>query len=388
MSPLKHRLIFIKLIILLPIIASLSLTLAWAQAPDPITEPALPSTPFEYANINLPNHFNTPQLAAIDNTPANNPITNAGATLGRVLFYDKKLSANDTIACASCHFQTNGFGDPAQFSAGFQGGLTGRNAMSLANARYFRPGTFFWDERAASLEAQALMPIQDAVEMGSTLDELVIELAALPYYPPLFEQAFGTPQVTSDRISRALAQFVRSMVSYQSKYDQGLAVNFSNFTPQENQGRQIFFGRGRCNTCHVTDVFVAPEARNNGLDLVSTDNGLGGVTGNPADNGKFKVPSLRNIALSGPYMHDGRFTTLAQVIEFYNSGVQAHPNLDPRLRQPNGQPRVLNLRPDEKNALVAFLTTLTDPAFVTDPKFSDPFVTFSSVVYLPMIIKP
>lgn len=258
--------------------------------------------------------------------------------------------------------------------------------MSLANARFYNSGRFFWDERAASLEDQTLMPIENSVEMGMNLDDLVVKLGAEPYYPPLFEAAFGSPDVTRERISFALAQFVRSMVSYRSRYDLGLSTNFSNFTPQENQGRQIFNGRGRCNTCHVTDAFIAPEARNNGLDLVLTDNGLGDITGNPADNGKFKVPSLRNIALTAPYMHDGRFATLAEVVEFYNSQVQAHPNLDQRLRQPNGQPRRLNLSQAEAEALVAFLETLTDQNFTTDIRFSDPFLNLD-VVYLPLVVK-
>ena len=382
---INHRTFFI--ILLIGGIGALMLgaPLVWAQGPDPA--PSLPSTPYEYANITLPNHFNTPQLVNRDNTPTNNPVTNAGATLGRVLFYDKNLSANNTISCASCHLQANSFSDPRQLSLGFQGGLTGRNSMSLANAKYFQSGAFFWDERAPSLEAQALMPIQDPVEMGLSLNELVAKLEAESYYPPLFEAAFGSPQITSDRVARAIAQFVRSMVSYQAKYDQGVATNFSNFTPQENLGRQIFNGRGRCDTCHITDAFVAPEARNNGLDLVSVDNGLGAVTGNPADNGKFKVPSLRNIALTAPFMHDGRLASLDDVVEFYNSQVQAHPNLDQRLRGRNGQPRRLNLNQAEKEALVAFLGTLTDQTLVTDPKFSDPFIVYSHTVHLPMIIK-
>ena len=173
------------------------------------------------------------------------------------------------------------------------------------------------------------------------------------------------------------------MVSYEAKYDVGVASNFSNFTPQENLGRQLFNGRGNCNACHRTDAFVAEESTNNGLDAVTTDAGLGGITGNPADNGKFKVPSLRNIEVTGPYMHDGRFSTLAEVVEFYNSGVQSHPNLDPRLRTPNGQPRRLNLTNTEKAALVAFLQTLTDDSFIHDPKFSNPFLTHT--LYLPLL---
>lgn len=365
----------------------LGVSLAAAQGPDDLPTPTLPETLYEYANIPLPAHFTTNQLNNADNTPNNNPITNQGATLGRVLFYDKRLSVNDTVACASCHLQANSFADPRQFSTGFEGGLTSRNAMSLANARFYNNGHFFWDERAASLEDQTLMPIENSVEMGMNLDDLVVKLGAEPYYPPLFEAAFGTPDVTQDRISLALAQFVRSMVAYQSKYDVGLSTDFSNFTAQENRGRQIFNGRGRCNTCHVTDAFIAPEARNNGLDLVYTDNGLGDITGNPADDGKFKVPSLRDVALTAPYMHDGRFDTLADVVEFYNSQVQPHPNLDPRLRQPNGQPRRLNLSQADKEALVAFLETLTDQRFTTDTKFSDPFVSFTDVVYLPLVVK-
>ena len=149
----------------------------------------------------------------------------------------------------------------------------------------------------------------------------------------------------------------------------------------------MFFGRGRCNRCHTTDAFVALQSRNIGLDLNFTDNGLGNVTGNTVDNGKFKVPSLRNVALTAPYMHDGRFSTLVQVIEHYNSGVQNHVNLDPILRQPNGQPRRLNLTQAEKDALAAFLNTLTDQALVTDGRFSDPFIVFTDRVYLPLILK-
>ncbi|MCB0155315.1 MAG: cytochrome-c peroxidase, partial [Anaerolineae bacterium] len=172
-----------------------SVTVALAQGPtesaDTLPTPILPTTAYNYTNIALPDYFNSPQLLAADNTPGNNPLTNAGATLGRVLFYDKRLSANNTVACASCHHQANGFSDTNRLSLGFAGGLTGRNSMGLANARYYQNGAFFWDERAASLEIQTLRPIQDSVEMGLTLDELVAKVAAESYYPPLFEQAFG-----------------------------------------------------------------------------------------------------------------------------------------------------------------------------------------------------
>lgn len=344
---------------------------------NPIAGLNLPATPLNYANVQLPNHFN--QLNNIDNTPNNNPVTNLGATLGRVLFYDTKLSANSTISCASCHNAQEGFADSRQFSVGFEGGLTGRNSMGLANSKYYNNGRFFWDERAATLEEQVLLPIQDHVEMGLTLPELEEKLQTEEYYQYLFTLAFGDDLVTSERISRALSQFVRSMVSYQSKYDQGRSQvnnqndNFPNFTAEENLGKGIFLGRGGCEPCHDTESFVGPNARNNGLDLVYADNGVGARTGNANDNGDFKIGSLRNVGLTAPYMHDGRFQNLAQVVDHYNNGVQAHPNLDQRLRANNGQPRRLNLNQNDRNALVAFLNTLTDPSFINNEKYADPF---------------
>ncbi len=338
----------------------------------------LPPTPFPY-NDALPAFFLSNQTNQEDNTPNNNPITNEGATLGRVLFYDTKMSLNNTVSCASCHEQSKGFSDSNTFSVGFNGELTGRNSMGLANARFYENGRFFWDERAATLEEQVLMPIQDHIEMGMTLDELIEKLAVLPYYQVLFANAFGDEKVTSNRISLALSQFIRAMVSYESKYDEGLQqtnnqnANFPNFTASENLGKNLFFSnRTRCSDCHDTNAFVGDRARNNGLDAVLTDLGVGAVTGNNNDNGEFKVPSLRNIELTAPYMHDGRFTTLREVIEHYNDGVQNSPNLDGRLQQGNGVLR-LNLNNQEIQALVDFLVTLTDENFITDEKFSNPF---------------
>ncbi len=341
----------------------------------------LPAAYYNYASPDLPNHFRNGDVAQIDNTPGSNPVTDAGATLGRVLFYDKNLSANNTISCASCHVQANGFTDPEQFSLGFEGGRTGRNSMGLSNARYYDNGRFFWDERAETLEDQVLMPIQDAVEMGMSLDVLVTKLQGLDYYGNLFEDAFGTEEVTSDRISRALAQFVRSMVSYQSDYDIALAAAggderrpFNSFTELENMGKQLFFsGRTQCSNCHETATFSGDQARNNGLDAVITDTGREGVTGRNQDLGEFKVGSLRNVALTGPYMHDGRFETLREVVVFYNNGIQDNPGLDNRLRVQGGRVRRMNLNQTEIDALVAFMNTLTDNSFLTDPKFSDPF---------------
>jgi len=339
----------------------------------------LPETFFNYAAPTLPPHLLTPLIRGQDNTPANNVTTNAGATLGRALFYDKRLSANQTISCSSCHQAAHGFSDARRFSVGFAGGLTGRTSMGLTSAKYYLREHYFWDERAATLEDQVLQPIQNSVEMGMTLDLLVTRISAEPFYAELFTDAFGNATVTSDRISKALAQFVRSIVSGQSKYDQGVPSNFANFTAQENQGRAIFNGQGNCNACHGSDNFVPGNLIfNNGLENPYIDKGVGAISGQPQDEGLFKVPSLRNIELTAPYMHDGRFATLEQVVDFYNNGVVNHPNLSPPLRNPPGSPgaglpRRLNLTNVQKAALVAFLITLTDTSVTTDEKFQDPF---------------
>lgn len=355
----------------------------------------LPDTPFDYSSLNLPGHFTTnvpgqplpTSINGTDNTPSDNLITDDGATLGRVLFYDKKLSSNGTIACASCHQQDKGFSDDAVLSLGFDGGTTGRHSMTLINARFYQRGRFFWDERAATLEEQVLMPFQDPVEMGMTLEQVVSTVEAQSYYPDLFEKAFGSPEVTSDRISKALAQFVRSIVSYSSRYDEGRSAspspgaNFPNFTDEENLGKNLFFqpvpnGGGGCFGCHTTEAFVSanPGPQNNGLDAISTDDlGAGAVFPNPIFVGRFKTTSLRNIELTAPYMHDGRFSTLEEVVEHYNSGIQNHPTLSPALQDPAGNPVRLNLSDSQKQALVAFLKTLTDYSIATEEKWSDPF---------------
>jgi len=340
----------------------------------------LPDQPYNYAAQSLPAYL---QNVPADNTPNANPVTDWGATLGRVLFYEKNLSGNKTISCASCHNQQSGFSDNAVFSKGFQSGLTTRNSMSLVNARYYPNGTFFWDQRAATLEAQTLQPIQHPVEMGMNLDTMVNRLQAQPYYATLFTNAFGNNTINSDRVARALSQFIRSIISYQSKYDAGRrnftninpgGVNFPNFTTEENRGKQIFFGPiGGCAPCHGTETFTAPGPKNNGVDLVSVDKGVGGVINNVNRIGDFKVPSLKNIEKTAPYMHDGRFATLEAVVEHYNSGVNAHTNLSAELKDPNGQPKRLNLSVTDKAALVAFLKTLTDNAVANDVKFSNPF---------------
>jgi cytochrome c peroxidase len=357
-----------------------------ARQDSPATEATalrLPSSPYNYASPTLPPRFLNAPIINQDNTPTTNQVTDWGAALGRVLFYDRRLSTNQMVSCSSCHQREHGFTDGKRFSTGFDGRQTSRNAMGLTNARWYQRRHFFWDERAATLEDQVLMPIQNSLEMGMTLPALLTRLNAEPYYNTLFTRAFGTPEATADRVSRALAQFVRSIVSTRSKYDLGVVASFTNFTAQENLGRQIFFGQvgnATCAACHGTDNFVpGPPIFNNGLENPYVDKGVGALTGLPQDEGLFKVPSLRNIELTAPYMHDGRFTTLEDVVEFYNSGVVNHPNLSPPLRVPTppgappGPPRRLNLTPDQKAALVAFLKTLTDTSVTTDDKFSDPF---------------
>lgn len=384
---------FATLLLMLLTISSCSDT----EQNDPADESklTLPEAPFDYARLDLPNHFTTDvpgqvlptSINGTDNIPADNPITDNGATLGRVLFYDKSLSANSTISCASCHKQEQGFSDEAILSVGFDGGTTGRHSMTLNNARYYQRGRFFWDERAATLEEQVLMPFQDPVEMGMTLEQLVSSVEEQSFYHELFEKAFGSPEVTSDRIAAALAQFVRSIVSYSSKYDEGRAASpspgpdFANFTVEENLGKRIFFqtipnGGGACFGCHTTEAFISanPGPQNNGLDAASTDDlGAGAVFPNPIFAGRFKTTTLRNIELTAPYMHDGRFATLEQVVEHYNSGIQNHPTLSPALTDANGNAIRLNLTEAEKAGLVAFLKTLTDTSLATEEKWSDPF---------------
>ncbi len=359
--------------------------------------PVLPASPYDYSTLNLPAHFTTnaqgsplpTSINGTDNTPADNPVTDHGATLGRVLFYDKTLSANATISCASCHQAASGFSDSATLSVGFDGGTTSRHSMTLINSRWYQRGRFFWDERAATLEEQVLMPFQDPVEMGLTLQQLDSIVSNQVYYPQLFSDAFGDSIVTTDRISKALSQFVRSIVSYSSKYDIGraqvsaLGPNFPNFTAEENQGKQLFLrtipnGGGACFGCHATEAFVSanPGPQNNGLDLVTTDSGAGATfPNNSIFDARFKTSTLRNIELTAPYMHDGRFATLEEVVEHYNSGIQAHPTLSAALTDANGDPVRLNFTAAEKSALVAFLKTLTDPTLANDIKFSNPFIS-------------
>jgi cytochrome c peroxidase len=348
---------------------------AGAVVPSTARTLRLPEVPYRYTNLELPLHFTQPAAQRFDNTPADNPTTDQGATLGRVLFYDTRLSVNNTISCGSCHVQAHAFVDPNRFSRGFEGGLTDRHAMSLVNLRYHPRGRFFWDERGGNLEAMVLMPVENRIEMGQDLAQLPAILARDAQYPRLFREAFGDSAITQEALARALAQFLRSMVSYQSRYDEGrakarsTAQDFMNFTLQENRGKALFLRH--CSLCHLADQeahFVMVEPVNTGLDEDTRrpDGGVGDITLNPRDVGRFKSPSLRNVEFTAPYMHDGRFSGLEAVLDHYSSGGRTHPNKDVRV-----QP--LHFTDSEKAALIAFLKTLTDREFLADPKFSDPF---------------
>ena len=341
---------------------------------------------FNYETQNVPSYITK------DNTPETNQINNEITTLGRVLFYDKNLSENNTIACASCHQQAFAFSDPLTSSVGLNGGNTGRHSMRLVNSRFSNEEKFFWDERAASLENQVTQPIQDHVEMGFSgtngdpnFNDLILKLSAIDYYQILFEFAFGNSTIDEDKIQKALAQFVRSIQSFDSKFDEGLVqapnlnAPFPNYTPQENLGKQLFLspppnGGAGCAGCHAPPEFdIDPNTLNNGVIGM-----IGSTT--EVDLTNTRSPSLRDIAnpngsLNGPMMHDGSMTSLLQVIEHYNN-IPNHPentNLDNRLQRPGNQTQQLNLTANEKSALEAFLKTLTGTGIYTNEIWSDPF---------------
>jgi len=307
----------------------------------------------------------------------------ATQALGKVLFYDKKLSVNNSVSCATCHKQTNAFSDNQRFSEGFGGRITRRNAPGLFNL--FNESSFFWDMRANGLRELALQPVQNHIEMGiENVDDLIQKLSKYDYYPPLFEAAFESPEITEEGLRTAIVRFLGSLKSSDSKFDR-VNRNETTYTALEQMGRDLFHSNeAGCLNCHRNE-FVSgwnnfSFAANIGLDVEYEDNGLGELNGSN-NNGNFKVPQLRNVALTAPYMHDGRFSTLEEVVEHYSSGIQDHPRLHPSLTKnwgcwdcndTNG-PRQRNFTNTEKRALVAFLETLTDYSFVTNSNFSDPF---------------
>lgn len=397
-----------KVVYVISALCALMLAIGSCKKTDYSSSRRVPSLPSEVYQYNVPPNetFFVPYGDSV--------INNHVATLGRVLFYDVQLSHNNRVSCGTCHRQMTGFADNVAFSNGFENLLTGRNTQSIVNT-----GTqfgFFWDLRESTLDHMVLQPIANHVEMGID-DTLYMEekIRAIDYYPALFQAAYGSEEVTTNKIGRALAQFVKSIISVSTKYDKGRMaldpngtmgnganhIDFPNFTEQENLGKHVFFLKFACSQCHggvnLDGSLSAPK--NIGLDIDYTDNGMPGTDdfGNTRD-GFFKTPTLRNIAFTGPYMHDGRFKTLEEVIEFYNSGIQPHPQLSPelRIREQGGLtfehlgpvipfdliptdgttiPQRMFMTGEEKAALVAFLKTLTDYETLTDPKFADPFLT-------------
>jgi cytochrome c peroxidase len=302
--------------------------------------------------------------------PSDNALTEEGVALGRKLFYEKMLSDNMTVSCASCHKQENAFDDPRPFSEGTHGAFGDRNAMAIVNLGWNT--SFFWDGRRNTMEEQAHDPVTNPIEMANTWPEVVNRLQNHSEYPSLFFKAFGTKTVDSNLVVKAIAQFERTLVSFNSKFDKYYYKGDSNaFTAQEKNGLAIFTGQGMCNNCHLMNtLFTDHMISNNGLDENPADPGLMKFTGLASDRGKFKVPTLRNIAESAPYMHDSRFATLEEVVNFYSSSVkQNSPNIDVHMPAFGSG---LNLTTQEKADLVAFLKTLSDNEFLTNSEFSDP----------------
>lgn len=292
----------------------------------------------------------------------NNPVTPAGIELGRRLFYDPKLSRDGSVSCASCHQQASAFAHTRhRVSHGIGGQLGTRNAPALFNLAW-QPD-FMWDGAVTHLELQPLAPLTNPVEMGSKLPQVIETLSRDPDYPARFAEAFGSPGVDSQRMLRALTQFIGTMVSADSAYDRA-ARGGAPLSPEAEHGLAVF--RQQCASCHTEPLFTDHRFADNGLDATARDPGRGAISGDPKDRGRFRVPSLRNVALTAPYMHDGRFETLREVIDHYAHGIQHSASLDPRL----AAPRDLSLA--DQRALLAFLPTLTDEAFVHDARFAEP----------------
>ena len=298
--------------------------------------------------------------------PAANPLTAEGVALGRKLFYDPVLSHNRQMSCASCHNQNFAFSDSGkQYSTGIDGNKGTRNAMTLVNLGYQK--NFFWDGGAATLEDQVIGPIQNPLEMHETIANAVQKLKDDPFYPALFKKAFDADSISSTLIMKAIAQFERTMVSGNSRYDK-YKRGEGALTAQELNGLELYEdgAKGDCTHCHTMgSTFSDFEFRNNGVDSIYADAGRYIITLKASDSGKFKTPSLRNVAVTAPYMHDGRFTTLQQCLDHYNTGFHYTNNLDIVLKvAPKGR-----MSTQDMADIIAFLNTLTDSAFLNNPDF-------------------
>lgn len=299
---------------------------------------------------------------------AENPLTEEGIALGRRLFYDKRLSADNTLSCGSCHQQRFAFADNRAFSLGVHDSLGIMNTMPLFNLGWAR--SFFWDGRAPTLREQVTEPLINRLEMAGTWGDVLDKLQQDKDYPGLFRQVFGSDKINSTMVSKAITQFELTLVSFNTRFDKYYFDGQADaLTPQEERGLDIFFGFGNCNHCHSDVLLTDNYFRNNGLDL-NPQPGLYNTTGKESDRGRVKVPSLRNIALTAPYMHDGRFRSLEEVLDFYSSGIhQKSPNVDEHI-VPLG--KGLFLTTAQKADLVAFLHTLTDSSFIRNPAYADP----------------
>lgn len=320
--------------------------------------------------LDIPSNFPAMEI------PIDNPMTKEGVALGRRLFYEPLLSANGSQSCSSCHQQINGFSDSKRFSSGIDGIQGNRNAMALFNLGW--SPTLFWDGRSMSLEHQALDPIVDTLEMHDTWSNVADKLNAHSVYPDLFKKAFGINEIDSSYVVMAIAQFERTLISGNSKWDQWTRGEVT-FTEQELKGWDLFnkdrtdFAAGAdCFHCHSAPHFTDFTFHNNGLDSDESfsDLGLYQTTRSDFDKAKFKTPTLRNIEVTGPYMHDGRFETLEEVLDHYNFGGHFSSTIDPLMKNMG---EGLLLSEADKEALLAFLKTLTDDEFLTNPEFGNPF---------------
>lgn len=303
-----------------------------------------------YAQWQVPAHFPAVQL------PGDNALTAAGIGLGKRLFFETRLSRQGQQSCASCHRAPQAFAEPRRFSTGTEGELGKRNSQPIFNLAWRKE--FFWDGRAASLREQVLKPIQDPVEMNETLPSVVKKLQAHGSYPPLFQAAFGSAEITAERMAMALEQYLHTLVSAGSRWD-AVQQGKAEFTELERRGLELFTGSAGCARCHPAPLFTNQGYANNGLDAVPLDVGREKVTLRAEDRGLFLVPSLRNVGRSAPYMHDGRFNTLEEVLAHYGHGIQPSSTLSAELRGP-----VRSFSAEEQAALLAFLHSLTDEAFV------------------------
>jgi cytochrome c peroxidase len=334
-----------------------------------------------FASLKTPQPYTFPDLKHLPKMPMSidNPITVEGVDLGRHLFYDSILSLNYNLSCGSCHHQEMAFADaPHQFSKGNMGIPTKRNTMPLFNLAWYKG--FFWDGKAATIEAQALHPVRDSLEMNLDWNLATARLKKRKFYRKKFELAFGNASIDSLLVAKALGQFLRTLISNDSKFDQVLNRK-AKLTEDEYEGYVLIndMTKGDCLHCHTTDgdlLGTTGNFSNNGLDAIANaedymDKGLGAHTNNKNDNGKFKIPSLRNVGLTAPYMHDGRFKTLEAVIDFYSEGVHQAANVDSKMGF--AHQRGARLSPLEKKQIIAFLHTLSDSTFIHNKAFSNPF---------------